>query len=295
LISLKELQNKIEITTKDFLVSEESFDLLYDAEKDMLITSPQPNEEELSKYYESEAYISHTDASKGLMATLYQVVKKYSLALKLRLITSLQGQTGSLLDIGAGTGEFLKLAKDNNWNVEGVEPNEKARGYANEKGIVLKENIEELKGEFFDVVTLWHVLEHLPDLENIIPKIEAFVKPGGVLIIAVPNFKSFDAIYYKNYWAAYDVPRHLWHFSKKSMKHLFSSEMKLQKVKPMIFDSFYVSLLSEKYKTGNAFSIKALFIGLWSNISALNTRESSSHIYCFKKQKEDERQGYNKG
>ena len=121
-------------------------------------------------------------------------------------------------------------------------------------------------------------------LKHTIQKIEALVKPGGLLIVAVPNFKSFDAKYYKEYWAAYDVPRHLWHFSKDSMRKLFSSEMKLVKIKPMIFDSFYVSLLSEKYKNGKSFSIKAILVGLWSNIAALKTRESSSHIYCFKKQ-----------
>jgi SAM-dependent methyltransferase len=280
---LDEIQKKIEITTKDFLVSGESFDLLYDAKREMLITSPQPEREELSKYYESESYISHTDSSSGLMGSLYQGVKKYSLALKLRLITTSLKGTGSLLDIGCGTGDFIKLAKTHKWAVRGIEPNEKARNLGIEKSIEIKESIEHFEGSVFDVVTLWHVLEHLPDLENTIQKIEAFVKPGGTLIIAVPNFKSFDAKYYKNYWAAYDVPRHLWHFSKNSMRMLFSSEMKLKKIKPMIFDSFYVSLLSEKYKTGKSFSSKALFVGLWSNLIALRTGESSSHIYCFRK------------
>jgi 2-polyprenyl-3-methyl-5-hydroxy-6-metoxy-1,4-benzoquinol methylase len=277
------IQKKVKITTKDFLVSGESFDLLYDAKREMLITSPQPLGDKLSKYYQSESYISHTDSPSGFMASLYQAVKKYSLALKLRLITTLSKDAGSLLDIGCGTGAFLKLAKNHKWEVEGIEPNAKARDLGCQKGIEIKESIEECEGNVFDVVTLWHVLEHLPDLENSIQKIEAFVKPGGVLIIAVPNFKSFDANYYKNYWAAYDVPRHLWHFSKNSMRALFSSEMKLEKIKPMNFDSFYVSLLSEKYKTGKPFSIKALFVGLWSNIAALKTGQSSSHIYCFRK------------
>ena len=280
---MENIQNKIELSTKDFLVSGESFNLLYDSEREMLVTSPQPKKEELSKYYESENYISHTDEDKGLMASLYQLVKKYSLAKKLRLITILNKGPGSLLDIGAGTGEFLKLAKEYKWKVRGIEPNEKARSFASQKDLRLEESIEELSGNSYDVVTLWHVLEHLPDLENTISKIEAFVKPGGVIIVAVPNFRSYDAKHYKNYWAAYDVPRHLWHFSKQSMKVLFSSDIKLVKTKPMIFDSFYVSLLSEKYRTGKSFSIKAIFIGLWSNITALWTGESSSHIYCFRK------------
>ncbi len=282
---MKKSQENIYLTTKDFLVSGESFDLLYEPEKEMLITCPAPNKEDLSSYYESEEYISHTDAKKGLLATLYQTVKKYSLALKLRLITFLNKSPGSLLDIGAGTGEFLKLAKDNGWEVYGVEPNEKARAFSSEKGIDSEISIDDLEGKQFDVVTLWHVLEHLPDLKETISKIETFVKPGGTLIVAVPNFRSFDAKYYKEFWAAYDVPRHLWHFSRTSMQKLFSGEMKLLKIKPMIFDSFYVSLLSEKYKTKNRFSIKAFFIGFWSNMAAWRTKEFSSLIYCFKKTK----------
>jgi SAM-dependent methyltransferase len=257
--TLKNNQKNVKITTKDFLVTGESFDLLIDSKRDMLTTSPQPKAEDLAKYYESNDYISHTDSKAGFMASMYQNIKKYSLALKLRLILTLNGSPGLLLDIGAGTGDFLKLAKE------------------------IYENIDQLSGQTFDVVTLWHVLEHLPDLEMVIQKIESLIKPGGTLIVAVPNFKSYDANYYKNYWAAYDTPRHLWHFSKTAMGNIFSSSMKLVKIKPMIFDSFYVSLLSEKYKTGNSFSIKALFIGLWSNISALNSKEYSSHIYCYKK------------
>ncbi|MFT7036572.1 MAG: ubiquinone/menaquinone biosynthesis C-methylase UbiE [Cyclobacteriaceae bacterium] len=281
--TLKNNQKNVKITTKDFLVTGESFDLLIDSKRDMLTTSPQPKAEDLAKYYESNDYISHTDSKAGFMASMYQNIKKYSLALKLRLILTLNGSPGLLLDIGAGTGDFLKLAKDNGWEVKGIEPNDGAANLAKQKKLEIYENIDQLSGQTFDVVTLWHVLEHLPDLEMVIQKIESLIKPGGTLIVAVPNFKSYDANYYKNYWAAYDTPRHLWHFSKTAMGNIFSSSMKLVKIKPMIFDSFYVSLLSEKYKTGNSFSIKALFIGLWSNISALNSKEYSSHIYCYKK------------
>jgi|TARA_R110002110_G_scaffold49502_9_gene146913 SAM-dependent methyltransferase len=280
---LKKNQKNLKITTKDFLVTGESFDLLLDSKRDLLITSPQPKAEDLAKYYKSDAYISHTDSKETFVASLYQNVKKYSLALKLRLILTLNGSPGSLLDIGAGTGDFLKLAKDNGWDVKGVEPNDGASNLARKKNLEIYENIDMLSGKTFDVVTLWHVLEHLPDLEIITQKIEDLIKPGGTLIVAVPNFKSYDAKHYKNYWAAYDTPRHLWHFSKTAMSTIFSSSITLVKSKPMIFDSFYVSLLSEKYKTGKSFSIKALLIGLWSNISALNSKEYSSHIYCYKK------------
>lgn len=281
---MKNKANQVYITTKDFLVTGESFNLIHHPKKEMLVTTPQPKIDELYKYYESEDYISHTDEKKGFVATLYQIVKKYSLTSKVNLIQSLNKGTGTILDIGAGTGEFLKLAKDKNWNVHGVEPNLKARLFSEKKEVLLKERIEDFSNQKFDVVTLWHVLEHLPDLEKVTTQLESFLNPRGILIIAVPNYKSYDATYYKNYWAAYDTPRHLWHFSRKSMNSLFSTKMKLINTKPMWFDSFYVCLLSEKYKTKNAFSIKALLIGLWSNILALKTKEHSSVIYCYKKQ-----------
>ncbi len=280
---MKTSESKKYSTAKDFLVTGESFDLLYNAEKEMLITSPQPSEEKLSKYYESEDYISHTDTKKGLLSFLYHIVKNWSLNKKVNLIKNEFGGTGSILDIGAGTGDFLKKAKTEGWNIYGVEPNDKAVQISETKGVHLKLSIDDFAGQQFDVVTLWHVLEHLPNLEETIKKIESLVRPNGILIIAVPNFKSYDAKYYKEFWAAYDVPRHLWHFSKKSMGKLFSEDFTLKKIKPMFFDSFYVCLLSEKHKSGNSFSIKSLFIGFLSNMKSIRTKEYSSLIYCFRK------------
>lgn len=271
------------ITTKDYLVSGEEFTLVYDSKREMLITVPQPTESNLSKYYESKAYISHTDSKKGLVDTLYQLVKKRALQRKTKLLFSLQKEIGSVLDIGAGTGDFLKSAQDRGWDTYGVEPNENARNLAASKSIALKDSLDDFSNQKFNVITLWHVLEHVPDLEETIQKIENLLAPNGTLIIAVPNYKSFDANYYKSYWAAFDVPRHLWHFSKASMKILFSRKVKHVSTRPMIFDSFYVSLLSEKNKKNNLGLVRAFFIGFWSNISALKTKEYSSHIYCFKK------------
>lgn len=282
-IKLKKLRDHTPIIVKDFLVTGESFELIYDATYKCLKTSPQPKSEELWKYYESVAYISHTDVSKGALAWTYQMVKKYSLSKKLRLITSFNRRPGKLLDVGAGTGSFLSLAKKFGWKVQGVEPNASARGMAFSKDLDLVNDLESLSGQTYDVVTLWHVLEHIPDLKQAIVKLEELVRPGGHLIIAVPNYRSYDANYYKKFWAAYDAPRHLWHFSQDSMKVLFSQKMLLTKTLPLIFDSFYVSLLSEKYKSGTVFSLKALIIGLWSNILAWQSKEYSSLIYCFKK------------
>ena len=282
---MKNTNQDIYITAKDYLVSEESFDLLYDSEREMLITSPQPSLENLSKYYESEDYISHTDNEKGLVNFLYQKVKKSALQSKTSLISKLNNATGSLLDVGAGTGDFLNTAKDKGWDIQGVEPNQNARELARSKNVLLKESLDEFSGQQFDVITLWHVLEHLPNLKDTIQQIENLLTPGGTLIIAVPNYNSFDAKHYKSFWAALDVPRHLWHFSRNSMSKLFSSKLKLVKIKPMIFDSFYVSLLSEKHKNGSSSFVKAFLVGLWSNISAWRSKEYSSLIYCFKNSK----------
>jgi len=280
---MNKLNSTIPTKVKDYLVTGETFELIYDSEREILITSPQPKEENLAKYYESEEYISHTDNKKGIVSYLYQIVKKRAIEKKVVLINSLNNGSGSLLDIGAGTGDFLKEAKEANWRVSGVEPNEGAKKLAKEKGIDLQESLDNFSGKTFDVITMWHVLEHVPNLEESISTIEKLLKPGGTLIIAVPNYKSFDANHYKEHWAAYDVPRHLWHFSQASMQKIFSENVQLIKTKPMIFDSFYVSLLSEKNKTGKQNLIKAFFVGLRSNLSAWKTKEYSSLIYCFKK------------
>jgi len=276
-------QENFPLTVKDHLVSNEEFTLDFDAEKEMLLTKPQPEASKLFQYYESDQYISHTDNKKGLIPFLYHIVKKRSLKNKLSLINSLKKNDKSILDIGAGTGDFLSFIQSEFISVKGIEPNQKARELAQEKGISLEQDLKDVKGKLFDVITMWHVLEHVPNLEETIRDVESLLKPNGILIIAVPNFYSFDAAYYKNFWAAFDVPRHLWHFSKASMNKLFSDKLSLLKISPMIFDSFYVSILSEKNKSGKLNLLKAFFVGLRSNIYALSTKEYSSLIYCYQK------------
>lgn len=271
------------LTVKDYSVSQEIFDLYHDDKLDMLITSPQPSLENLGKYYESVDYISHTDSKRSLFEKAYHFVKTIALKNKLNLINSLQPNKGSILDIGAGTGDFLSVAKENGWHTIGVEPSEKAKAIAKKKGVSFVGATSELDNYSFDVISMWHVLEHVPNLENQIKELKRLLKPNGTLIIAVPNFKSFDAKHYGKFWAAYDVPIHFWHFSKTAIKMLFEKEeMKLVKVLPMKFDSFYVSLLSEKYKTGKMNYIKAFFVGLQSNWEAKKNFEYSSHIYILK-------------
>ncbi len=270
------------LKTKDFSVSQESFELHYDAELEMLVTHPQPKD--LSPYYDSEVYISHTDSKTSLTDRLYQKVKQYSLQKKIKLIDNQIVNSKKLLDFGAGTGDFLVKARTKGFSVDGIEPNEKARHNAAKKGIVLHKNSSALKESRYGAITLWHVLEHLPDLDGQVEKIASLLDKDGVVVVAVPNYKSYDAKFYGAYWAAYDVPRHIWHFSKTSIIRLFDNhEMEVVSIKPMLFDSFYVSLLSEKYKGNKLYLINAFFIGLWSNIKAYFSKEYSSLIYVIKK------------
>ena len=277
------LNKKHFLTVKDHSVSKEIFELYHDETLDMLITSPQPSLENLGRYYESEDYISHTDNKRSLFEKAYHFVKNIALKNKLNLINLEQSQKGRILDIGAGTGDFLLTAKNDGWETVGVEPSERAKNIAIQKGISFVNEIDALENNSFDVITMWHVLEHVPNLELQIQELKRLLKPTGTLIVAVPNFKSYDAKYYNEFWAAYDVPIHFWHFSKKAIQSLFEKvDMKLEKVLPMKFDSFYVSLLSEKYKTGKMNYISAFFIGLKSNLKASSTKEYSSHIYVLK-------------
>ena len=270
---------------KDHSVSNEYFELKKNSKYGFLETTPLPDVSELVKYYETEEYISHTDSKRNLFEKVYHLVRNYAIKNKISLINKEQTK-GQLLDIGCGTGDFLFAAKNNGWKVTGIEPNEKARNIANNKNnnsVFDNSQLNNLKENSFDVITLWHVLEHLPNLENDILIFKKLLKPSGSLIIAVPNYNSFDANYYKEFWAAYDVPRHLWHFSQNSIKSLFNNfNINLTNTLPMKFDAFYVSLLSEKYKSGKKNIFNAFYIGLRSNLKAFRSSEYSSLIYVFK-------------
>ena len=279
-------KHNVYLTVKDYSVSGEEFELLLDEELQLLKTHPQPAPEKLGSYYESDDYISHTDGKRSLFEKLYHTVKQKALRDKIKLIEQFQPKKGKILDIGAGTGDFLIMAQKNGWKITGLEPSEKAKGIAMAKGVSFAEDLADMPDHSTDVITMWHVLEHVPDVKAQITELKRILKPDGVIIIAVPNFKSYDAQHYGKFWAAYDVPRHLWHFSKTAIKMLFGKEdLELIKIFPMKFDSFYVSLLSEKYKTGKMNFVKGLFTGLRSNIKATRNFEYSSHIYVIKRAK----------
>ena len=275
---------KLYLKTKDFSVSQEEFELLRDGNKELLYTHPIPKN--LDKYYDSEAYISHTDANKTLFDRLYQLAKRYSLGKKERYARKYCQGKKSLLDVGSGTGDFLLYAAEKNWEVTGIEPNERAVKRSAAKGIHVYPTLDALQGKSFQIITLWHVLEHLPNLEESIAKIDGLLEDGGTLIIAVPNFKSFDANYYRQYWAAYDVPRHVWHFSRQAIQKLFHDRgFHLTKTIPMWLDAYYVGILSERYKGSGWPFLKGIWIGCRSNANALVSKEWSSHIYILQKAK----------
>ena len=272
------------LTCVDHTVSRETFSILIDERAEMLVTTPRPDNTDLGKYYESEDYISHSNSNSSLFNRVYLLIRNYTIRKKLELLKSFNSEGKDLLDIGAGTGDFLLACKNDGWAIQGVEPNKKANMVAEDKtGIKISVEITEILNRKFDLITMWHVLEHVPDLNFYISNLKKLLKANGTLVIAVPNYKSFDAIYYKENWAAYDVPRHLWHFSQKAIKRLFKLErMKVVKIIPMVFDSFYVSLLSEKYKRGRSNLLKAFYIGLKSNYKAKSSGEFSSLIYVIK-------------
>ena len=271
------------LVCKDYTVSHEEYQVMFNKEFDMLVTIPVPKN--ISDYYKSEDYISHTDSKKSLFDKVYQAVKNTTLKSKLRLINSFNTKSKKVLDVGAGTGDFLKVCKTNSWEIFGSEPDSGARNIAAKKGVNLEKDLSKFQNQQFDVITLWHVLEHVENLQEYITTLKSLLTENGRLIIAVPNFKSYDAIMYKEFWAAFDVPRHLWHFSKTSISKLFSYEnMKVEKILPMKFDAYYVVLLSEKYKHKKSKPFSAFINGFKSNFKAKSTKEYSSLIYVLKKQ-----------
>lgn len=258
------------------------FELHYDPDWDMLVTQPQPKV--LAPYYESEHYRSHTDATTSFTDQLYQRAKRFALRRKIKTIQKLGYKEGTLLDIGAGTGDFLIAAQTHGFAVKGVEPNAKARANASKKGMALHREVSEVSRTSFDVITLWHVLEHLPNVQEQVEQITALLHEDGLLVVAVPNYRSYDAQYYGSYWAGYDVPRHLWHFSKNAIVKLFGQyNMEVISVRPMLLDAFYVSLLSEQYRGSTGALPRAFWIGLYSNMRACFTKEYSSLLYGIKK------------
>lgn len=277
------------LSAKDYTVSNQIFAVSECKRCSLRFTQDVPGAESIGSYYQSENYISHSNTSKGMINRLYQSVRRRTLKQKRRLVEGITGiKGGLLLDIGSGTGAFVHEMKSHGWNVTGLEPDEGARKVAAATFNTELKDITtffQLHEECFDVITLWHVLEHVHDLHNYISQFKRILKKEGILFIAVPNYTSKDAAIYQEHWAAYDVPRHLYHFSPASMKTLMEKHgLQVRQHKPMWYDSFYISMLSSRYRNGKTNLLAAFFNGLRSNIKALgNPRRCSSVIYVISK------------
>jgi 2-polyprenyl-3-methyl-5-hydroxy-6-metoxy-1,4-benzoquinol methylase len=271
----------------DYTVSKERFHLDECRNCHFIFTNPRPSATEIGKYYQSEDYISHTNSSKGIQNKLYKVARNYAIRGKLKLIDSLQLTNKNLLDYGCGTGEFLAAAANVGWQVQGMEPDPGARSRAVQNHglkVSAPEDLKLLESESVNVITLWHVLEHVHELQATIQQFQRVLQPGGHLIIAVPNCDSADAKAYGAAWAAYDVPRHLYHFTLPVMQRLMEANaLELQSVSGMFFDPFYISLLSEKYR-GGINPIRAGWNGMITNLKGTtNVKNHSSLLYVFRK------------
>jgi 2-polyprenyl-3-methyl-5-hydroxy-6-metoxy-1,4-benzoquinol methylase len=277
------------LNVEDYTVSHEKFAVWHCNDCTLRFTQDVPNAATIGPYYQSSSYVSHSDTKEGLINKLYHFVRSITLKSKCRLVkqfTSLQ--TGNLLDIGAGTGAFAHTMQQANWKVTGLEPDEIARKVAMEKfqlALEFPDKLYQLENESFDAITMWHVLEHVHDLHGYLEKFHSILKSNGKLFIAVPNYTSYDAQLYKEHWAAYDVPRHLYHFSPKSIQQLAQAKgFTVKAYKPMWFDSFYVSMLSEQYRNGKGNLLKTFFNGLLSNIKTVfDVKKCSSVIYILTK------------
>lgn len=277
------------LVCKDHTVSRETFQLLQCDQCGLVITTPRPDSDQLGRYYISEEYISHTNKSASIIDTVYLRARRLTLRWKLRLLqTYSKPVAGTLLDYGCGTGEFLAAAKQNGYTVAGVEPSQGAR----EKALTITNapiygELQSLQTKTFDIITLWHVLEHVPDVNSVIDQLCAKLTHNGTIFIAVPNHNSADGKHYGTNWAGYDVPRHLWHFSKRTMNLLLGNHgLQIRHLVPMKLDAYYVSLLSEKYIDGKQTvtnMMRAFLKGASSNIKARKTGEYSSLIYIAQK------------
>lgn len=272
----------------DYTVSREKFRLNQCTRCNLIYTNPRPDTMGISKYYQSEEYISHSNTNKGLINKLYRSIREITRSGKIKRIEQLVPQRGKLLDYGCGTGEFLATAKSKGWVTEGIEPEISAREQALQNhGLNIKTpaQIVEFQNDEFDVITLWHVLEHVHDLHDTLSQFHRILNKNGYLVIAVPNVESTDAQSYKEFWAAYDVPRHLYHFSMDSLSQLMDSHhFSLVSTGKLFFDPFYISMLSEKYKSGSINYLNAFMKGLQTTLKGRkNIRANSSLVYVFHK------------
>lgn len=276
---------QINLWLKDEFLTKKDFHICECLNCGLLYTMPRPSKEKIGAYYKSDEYYSHQENKKGFVPRLYEAIKKINLKHKFRL-ASRDLPVGRLLDIGCGVGDFLRVAENKGWQCTGVEPSEEAREIARQRikgDLLYSEDLEQLPDQSFDLITMWHVLEHVDDLKWQVAQLQRLIKPNGRIVIAVPNYRSYDGRFYNAYWAAYDVPRHLNHFNRTVLTKMFkTSGLSLVCMDKLVWDAYYISFMSEQYKHHFMPLVRGVFRGLVSNAKARRSGEWSSLVYVFR-------------
>jgi 2-polyprenyl-3-methyl-5-hydroxy-6-metoxy-1,4-benzoquinol methylase len=279
---------RLHLSTTDYSISKEPFDLFRCGDCDFIFTQNAPDEAHIGKYYESDDYISHSDTKRGVVNRLYHVARDFMLSQKWNLLRRLSDGK-KLLDLGSGSGYFLNFMKSKGYAVAGVEVSDSAVTFSKERfGLDVRSPLEFLTNygeKNFDIVTMWHVLEHLHDSDAYLQQVHKILKTNGLLVIAVPNCSSYDATHYQKFWAGYDVPRHLWHFTPKTLRTIADRNgFKVETIKKLPLDPFYNAMLSEKYKKNPLFLPAGFLFGMLAYLtSVFNIERASSPIYILKK------------
>ena len=275
-------KTQMHLWVKDYFLTGEAFEIHECLKCGLLFTEPRPDSNHIGKYYQSEEYYSHQENKSGFIPKIYESVKKVNLKHK-RKLASKGMKVGTMLEIGCGAGDFLHEMEQKGWNCTGIEPSKEAKAIAQNRvkaNILKPEDLATLKDESFDLITMWHVLEHVDNLKDEVRHLQRLLKKGGRLVLALPNFKSTDAEYYREYWAAYDVPRHLNHFCRESINNIFkTTKLQLKKIDKLVWDAYYISYMSEKYKNHTLPLLKGAVRGLMSNCKARKSGEWSSLVY----------------
>lgn len=276
----------LHLKLKDEFLSKEDFQIFECEDCGLLYTTPRPEKDKIGEYYKSENYYSHQENKQGFIPKVYEKVKSINLKSKSKMATKGM-KIGKVLDIGCGVGDFLHKMETYGWKTTGIEPSEDAKNIARKRmnaELYSPDEIDKLESESFDLITMWHVLEHVDDLKTEIAELQRLLKKGGRLVLALPNFKSYDGQFYKEKWAAYDVPRHLNHFCQQSIYNIFkNSELNQIETQKLIWDAYYISFMSEQYKQHSLPLIRGVWRGLISNLKARRSGEWSSMVYIFEK------------